>query len=96
MLDILAKSTDKAAVLETFLAGSSPDDVAAIRKMLANGQLLTGKKGPKPDEELASDWRKGGYANKDLSNIGTLDNLLVGRAHVVFERGEQPGGVALI
>lgn len=66
LLDILAKSTDKAAVLETFLAGSSPDDVAAIRKMLANGQLLTGKKGPKPDEELASDWRKGGYPYKNL------------------------------
>ncbi len=66
LLDILSQSTDKAAVLETFLAGSSPDDVAAIRKMLANGQLLTGKKGPKPDEELASDWRKGGYPYKNL------------------------------
>jgi hypothetical protein len=30
------------------------------------------------------------YSNKDLSNIGTLDNLLVGRAHVVYERGEHP------
>ena len=35
------------------------------------------------------------YANKDLSNIGTLDNLLVGRAHVVYERGEHPGGAIL-
>lgn len=35
------------------------------------------------------------YANKDLDNIGTLDNLLVGRAHVVYERGEHPGGAIL-
>ncbi len=30
------------------------------------------------------------YANKDLANIGTLDTLLVGRAHIVYERGEHP------
>ena len=35
------------------------------------------------------------YTNKDLTNIGTLDNLLVGRAHVVYERGERPGGAIL-
>jgi len=35
------------------------------------------------------------YGNKDLVNIGTLDNLLVGRAHVVYERGEQPGTALL-
>lgn len=35
------------------------------------------------------------YANKDLTNIGTLDTLLVGRAHVVYERGEHPGGATL-
>jgi polyphosphate kinase 2 len=35
------------------------------------------------------------YANKDLTNIGTLDTLLVGRAHVVYERGEHPGGAIL-
>ena len=35
------------------------------------------------------------YANKDSKNIGKLDPLLVGRAHVVYERGENPGGVVL-
>ena len=35
------------------------------------------------------------YANKKADNIGTLDNLLVGRAHVVYERGERPGGAIL-
>ncbi|HEY0200481.1 MAG TPA: polyphosphate kinase 2 [Burkholderiaceae bacterium] len=35
------------------------------------------------------------YANKSLSNIGTLDPLLVGRAHMVYERGEHPGSAIL-
>jgi hypothetical protein len=29
------------------------------------------------------------YTNKDLERIGPLDPLLVGRAHVVYERGEK-------
>ncbi len=33
------------------------------------------------------------YANKDLSHIGKLDLLIVGRAHVVYERGERPGSI---
>lgn len=36
------------------------------------------------------------YANKDESNIGRVDPLLVGRANVVFERGEHPGTSALL
>ena len=35
------------------------------------------------------------YTNKDLEQIGTLDPLLVGRAHVVYERGEHAGGPLL-
>ena len=35
------------------------------------------------------------YSKKDLDNIGTLDSLLVGRAHVVYERGEHPGQALL-
>jgi len=33
------------------------------------------------------------YANKDIKAIGPLDPLLVGRAHIVYERGEHPGGI---
>ena len=33
------------------------------------------------------------YANKHLEQIGKLDPLIVGRAHVVYERGEKPGVV---
>jgi polyphosphate kinase 2 len=35
------------------------------------------------------------YSNKDVANIGPLDTLLVGRAHVVYERGERPGSAIL-
>ena len=31
------------------------------------------------------------YTNKDVMQIGTLDTLLVGRAHIVYERGEKSG-----
>ena len=33
------------------------------------------------------------YANKDLQQIGKLDPLIVGRAHVVYERGENPNAI---
>ncbi len=33
------------------------------------------------------------YSNKDVMQIGTLDTLLVGRAHVVYEIGEKSGVV---
>jgi polyphosphate kinase len=34
------------------------------------------------------------YARRDGSNIGKLDTLIVGRAHVVYERGERSQGAA--
>lgn len=33
------------------------------------------------------------YANKSLDKIGKLDPLIVGRAHVVYERGETPSAL---
>jgi len=35
------------------------------------------------------------YTNKEPKNIGSLDSLIVGRAHVVYERGERPGSAIL-
>jgi polyphosphate kinase len=32
------------------------------------------------------------YTNKDVAAIGPVDSLLVGRAHILYELGEQPGG----
>jgi hypothetical protein len=36
------------------------------------------------------------YTNKGIEQIGPLDPLLVGRAHVVYERGEQMANAPLI
>ncbi len=36
------------------------------------------------------------YKDKAAERIGTIDPLLVGRAHVVYEYGEQTGGVPLL
>jgi polyphosphate kinase 2 (PPK2 family) len=35
------------------------------------------------------------YANKDIAAIGPLDPLLVGRAHIVYERGEHDNQAVL-
>jgi len=36
------------------------------------------------------------YENKDIDAIGSMDPLLVGRAHVVYERGERHGGTPIL
>jgi polyphosphate kinase 2 len=36
------------------------------------------------------------YTNKDPSRIGPMDSLIVGRANVVYERGEKQGGVPIL
>ena len=33
------------------------------------------------------------YTNRDIAQVGKLDQLIVGRAHVVYERGERPGAL---
>ncbi|MFZ4626567.1 MAG: polyphosphate kinase 2 [Rhodoferax sp.] len=64
--DILANSVSKLDALKTLLEGSSPDDAAAIRQMLLEGQSQPEGKGNKPDDELSLDWRTGGYPYKNL------------------------------
>jgi polyphosphate kinase 2 len=63
---ILSGAADKVDALKTLLAGSSPDDVVAIRQMLLEDQFNPNSKSTKPDDELASDWRSGGYPYKNL------------------------------
>ncbi len=36
------------------------------------------------------------YTNKDAARIGPMDSLIVGRANVVYERGEKQGGVPIL
>jgi len=68
--DILSRipADDRAtmmAALEAILAGASPDDAAALRRELLKRQQ---EMAPPldPDEELARDWRDGGYPYKNL------------------------------
>jgi polyphosphate kinase 2 len=63
---ILKSSGNKANALKILLAGSSPDDVAAIRKMLLESDSAALGANVKPDEELSDDWRTGGYPYKNL------------------------------
>ncbi|MBV5298420.1 MAG: polyphosphate kinase 2 [Rhodoferax sp.] len=66
VMAILAKSTDKADALRTLLAGSSAEDIAAVRQMLLGSQVNPNGKSTDPDDELATDWRTGGYPYKNL------------------------------
>jgi polyphosphate kinase 2 len=63
---ILKSSVNKAGALKTLLAGSSPDDVVAIRKMLFEGEVDSPNENVSPDDELSRDWRTGGYPYKNL------------------------------
>ncbi len=71
--DAVAKSRDKALTLKTFLQGSSADDIAEVRKLLAGG---SGKRmaGVSVDDELAKDWRNGTYPYKNLMSRKRYEN----------------------
>ena len=64
--DILSHATDKADALRTLLSGSSLDDIEAVRQMLLGSQVNPNGPATKPDDELAADWRTGGYPYKNL------------------------------
>jgi polyphosphate kinase 2 len=64
--DIVSHTSRKVDALKTLLQGSSPDDVTAIRQMLLESQTSPQGQGGIPDDELASDWRTGGYPYKNL------------------------------
>jgi hypothetical protein len=66
ILDILNHATDKSDALRTLLAGSSEDDIAALRQVLLGSQLNPNGASDTPDEQLASDWRSGGYPYRNL------------------------------
>lgn len=58
--DALSKAL--AAVLD----GASPDEAARLRNELLRHPVLTRKQANDPDEELAGDWREGGYPYRNL------------------------------
>ncbi len=52
--------------LEAVLAGASPDDAAALREALLKGDAPQARMPVSPDDQLADDWRLGGYPYKNL------------------------------
>lgn len=65
----------RASALRATLEGASQDDLAALRQALwaASEQPSPSVHKNHPDEELASDWREGGYPYKNLMRRSTYE-----------------------
>jgi polyphosphate kinase 2 len=57
--------------LEAIMAGASPEDAAVLRKALLQQPITKGA--VHPDDELATDWREGGYPYKNLMSRRTYE-----------------------
>lgn len=55
-----------ADALQAIMAGASPDDAIALKRALQTSEAEQALAGPNPDEELADDWRQGGYPYRNL------------------------------
>ena len=55
-----------ADALQAIMAGASPDDAIALKRALQTTEAEQALAGPNPDEELADDWRQGGYPYRNL------------------------------
>jgi polyphosphate kinase 2 len=62
--------------LEAILSGASPDDAKALRAALLAHR--TEKLVASPDDELAPDWRKGGYPYKNLMSRKNYERVKYG------------------
>ncbi len=56
----------RAQALRALLEGASPDDRRVLRAALTGRQIEPDPKAQNPDEELAPDWREGGYPYRNL------------------------------
>jgi len=67
VLDSVQNGRDKAKALRALLEGASSDDLKAIRKRLLGNDRDSQKIAEQnPDDELADNWRDGGYPYKNL------------------------------
>ncbi|MCK9202131.1 MAG: polyphosphate kinase 2 [Gallionella sp.] len=57
--------------LEAIMAGASPEDAAILRKALLQQPVTRGP--THPDDELADNWREGGYPYKNLMSRRTYE-----------------------
>jgi polyphosphate kinase len=69
--DIVARASSDnveglARAIEAVLAGASPDDARRLRERLGQGTEVDAAEAANPDDELADDWRDGGYPYKRL------------------------------
>lgn len=55
-----------ADALKAIMDGASPDDAIALKRALQSSEAEKIVAGPNPDEELAEDWRQGGYPYRNL------------------------------
>ena len=60
-----AAGDGKLDALQAILAGASPDDIHVLRRALMRAEVPQAP-GPHPDDELAPDWRSGGYPYRNL------------------------------
>jgi polyphosphate kinase len=62
-----AAEESKMGAMHDLIAGLPVDESVALLKSLLKQQRMTiGERAPNPDEELAKDWREGGYPYKNL------------------------------
>ncbi len=80
LLDPAAPGTagDRAQALRAILEGAAPDDATVLRRMLLGEDAAAGKRKARavlvnPDDELAPDWREGGYPYKNLMRRATYE-----------------------
>lgn len=59
--------------LEAILAGASPDDIHMLRRALMRADSTPGTPDIDPDDELAPDWRQGGYPYRNLMSRKTYE-----------------------
>ena len=64
---------ERAHGLRAIIEGASPDDRKALRKALSADGQDAHEDTPNPDEELAPDWRDGGYPYKNLLRRSTYE-----------------------
>ena len=64
---------ERAKALRAVLEGASPDDLRVLRNALLNPAGMQGVSGENPDEELAPDWRDGGYPYRNLMRRSTYE-----------------------
>ena len=69
-----AAADSKISAMRDVIAGmAAPESIALLKGMLQQQRLLAGDQAANPDEELARDWRHGGYPYKNLMQRGNYE-----------------------